>query len=65
MVHNFVLTSLFSDLMSENKEYCCPVCAAVNEIGGKWKPLIIWALWGSTLRFSEITRILPIITQVC
>jgi len=49
--------------MIENKEYCCPVCAAVNEIGGKWKPLILWALKGSKLRFSEINRVLPSITH--
>ena len=52
-----------SDSMIENKEYCCPVCAAVNEIGGKWKPLILWVLRESKLRFSEINRVLPSITH--
>jgi DNA-binding HxlR family transcriptional regulator len=49
--------------MNETKEYCCPVCAAVNEIGGKWKPLILWALRKDTLRFGEINRTLSSITH--
>ncbi|OAA91565.1 putative HTH-type transcriptional regulator YtcD [Clostridium ljungdahlii] len=32
-------------------------------IGGKWKPLIIWHLGEKTLRFSELKRTLPNITQ--
>ncbi|ALU35119.1 putative HTH-type transcriptional regulator YtcD [Clostridium ljungdahlii DSM 13528] len=32
-------------------------------IGGKWKPLIIWHLGENTLRFSELKRALPNITQ--
>jgi len=43
--------------MNETKEYCCPVCAAVNEIGGKWKPLILWALRKDTLRFGTLSSI--------
>ena len=49
--------------MVENKEFCCPVAAAIDEIGGKWKPLILWALKDEKLRFSEINRALPAITQ--
>ena len=49
--------------MTENKEYCCPVAATIDEIGGKWKPLILWALKDEKLRFSEINRGLPAITQ--
>ena len=32
-------------------------------IGGKWKPLILWALRYGTLRFSQIENELPNITQ--
>ena len=49
--------------MAENKEYCCPVGAAIAEIGGKWKPLILWALKDGKLRFNEINKSLPNITQ--
>ena len=49
--------------MIKHKEFCCPVAAAIDEIGGKWKPLILWALKDQKLRFSEINRELPAITQ--
>lgn len=45
------------------KEYCCPVCAAIDEIGGKWKPLILWALKDGKLRFNEVNKTIPTITQ--
>lgn len=45
------------------KSYCCPVGAAISEIGGKWKPLILWALKDGKLRFNEINKRLPTITQ--
>lgn len=48
--------------MSE-KEYCCPVGATIDEIGGKWKPLILWALKDGKLRFNEINKTIPTITQ--
>ena len=50
-------------IMNKHKEFCCPVAAAIDEIGGKWKPLILWALKDQKLRFSEINRELPAITQ--
>lgn len=49
--------------MSKCNEYCCPVGAAVSEIGGKWKPLILWALKDGKLRFNEINKGIPNITQ--
>jgi len=50
-------------MVVENKEYCCPVGAAIDEIGGKWKPLILWALKDGKLRFNEINKTIPAITQ--
>jgi DNA-binding HxlR family transcriptional regulator len=32
-------------------------------IGGKWKALILWNLGENTLRFSELRRALPQVTQ--
>jgi DNA-binding HxlR family transcriptional regulator len=49
--------------MNGNKDYCCFVEAALDEIGGKWKPLILWVLQDGKLRFNEINKILPTITQ--
>lgn len=41
------------------KTYHCPVEAALDVIGGKWKPLILWALGDNVMRFSELQKALP------
>jgi DNA-binding HxlR family transcriptional regulator len=41
------------------REYHCPVEAALDVIGGKWKPLIIWHLGENILRFNELQKELP------
>lgn len=41
------------------KSYQCPVEAALDVIGGKWKPLILWALGDEVMRFSELQKALP------
>jgi len=42
--------------MAKENEYSCPVEAAIDIIGGKWKPWIIWCLRDGALRFSELQR---------
>lgn len=37
----------------------CPVTAALDEIGGKWKPIIIWLLMVEPLRFGELHKAIP------
>ncbi|MGA9140394.1 MAG: helix-turn-helix domain-containing protein [Methanocella sp.] len=49
--------------MTLKRKYHCPVEAAIDIIGGKWKPLILWALKDGTLRFSQIEGELHGITQ--
>ncbi len=44
-------------------EYHCSMELTLGLIGGKWKPLIIWYLAENTMRFSELKRALPNITQ--
>jgi len=41
----------------------CPVTTAIDVIGGKWKVIILYQLRGQTLRFGELKRSIPKITQ--
>lgn len=41
----------------------CPVEAAIEVIGGKWKAPIIYHLQSGTRRFNELRRLLPGVTQ--
>ncbi|MFI6641989.1 winged helix-turn-helix transcriptional regulator [Streptomyces sp. NPDC050504] len=36
--------------------YSCGLEAAVDVVGGKWKPMILWALHTRTHRFGELRR---------
>lgn len=45
-------------------KYCtCPMVLVQNLLSGKWKILILWYLSAKTLRFSEIKKRLPQVTQ--
>ncbi|WP_321505766.1 helix-turn-helix domain-containing protein [uncultured Methanoregula sp.] len=41
------------------KTYHCTVEAALDVIGGKWKPIILWHLRENVLRFNELQKGLP------
>ncbi|WP_312030607.1 helix-turn-helix domain-containing protein [Methylosinus sp. H3A] len=41
----------------------CPIEAAMDIIGGKWKPSILFRLADGTKRFSQLQRLLKTITQ--
>jgi len=41
----------------------CPVVSAIGAIGGKWTIIILYQLRGKTLRFGELKRLIPKITQ--
>jgi len=46
------------------KQYYCTIELTLAIIGGKWKPIILWHLGrDGTLRFGELKRSMPNITQ--
>jgi DNA-binding HxlR family transcriptional regulator len=47
----------------ERKLTIVPVEAAIDVIGGKWKPLILWWLHHRTHRFAALRRLMPGITE--
>jgi Predicted transcriptional regulators len=47
----------------KNTEYRCSMELTLDLIGGKWKSLILWHLGEKTMRFSELRRTLPQVTQ--
>ena len=37
----------------------CPITAAIDIVGGKWKPVIIWLLIPGPMRFGELHKTIP------
>ncbi|TDW47862.1 HxlR family transcriptional regulator [Flavobacterium sp. 270] len=55
-----------SSTIQENKQYAletCPVTFVMEKIGGYWKPIILYHLSNTTLRYSELKRTIPTITE--
>ncbi|GAA4892673.1 winged helix-turn-helix transcriptional regulator [Streptomonospora salina] len=44
-------------------EFLCGLDAAVTVVGGKWKPLILWALSVEPRRTGELRRELPGVSE--
>lgn len=41
----------------------CPVSFALDKVGGRWKPLILWNLRNHKLRYSELKKAITPITE--
>ncbi len=41
----------------------CPITSTMQAIGGRWKLVIIWHLKGKPLRYGELKRAIPLISE--
>lgn len=44
-------------------QYNCPLEATIDVIGGKWKGIILYQLKDKPVRFNELRRLTPNVTQ--
>ena len=49
--------------MAEEKKYTCPIDFTIDLIGNKWSMWILWSLQDGPLRFGELHKIIPGITE--
>jgi DNA-binding HxlR family transcriptional regulator len=47
----------------DGKLYHCAMDITMDYIGGKWKTVVLWYLRNATLRFSDLKRLIPDITE--
>ena len=55
-----------SSTNQENKRIInnyCPVTFTLERIGGRWKPLILYNLRMSTMRYTQLKKSIPAITE--
>lgn len=45
------------------KVYHCAMDVTMDYIGGKWKTVVLWYLKGKTMRFGELKKQIPEITE--
>ena len=47
----------------EGRNFHCAMDITMNFIGGKWKTVVLWYLKNGTMRFGEIKKRIPDITE--
>jgi DNA-binding HxlR family transcriptional regulator len=50
-------------LTFKDKEYPCCTSLTMGVIGGKWKTVIIFHLIDGTLRYNELRKVMPTVTE--
>jgi len=48
--------------MAQKDDLVCEVEATLRVIGGRWKPMIVYALFDGPHRFGELRRRIPVVT---
>ena len=48
---------------AKRQQYSCGLDAALEVVGGKWTPLILWGLHNEPRRFGELRREVPGISE--
>lgn len=51
------------NLSEEDRSQLCPVIVAIGQLGGKWKLVVLHHLVEQPMRFGELRRAIPEITQ--
>ncbi len=49
--------------MENNNKYTCPIDFTMSLLGDKWSMWILWSLQNGPLRFGELKRLIPGITE--
>lgn len=50
-------------ILLRGKAYHCAMDVTMDFIGGKWKTVVLWYLRNKTMRFGELRRQIPDITE--
>lgn len=62
MPRHLEVTTMEKTWHTENPQNC-PIVTSINIIGGKWKPAILHMLSDGTLRFGQIRKNIPPVSQ--
>ncbi|UFH57879.1 helix-turn-helix domain-containing protein [Spirosoma sp. KNUC1025] len=49
--------------LHREKEFNCPMDLTMDYLAGRWKTVVLWYLIKEKKRFSELTRLIPNITE--
>lgn len=62
-IQDYLAECMECNVNQETKSTLCPICMTLKVMKGKWKLAIVWLLKENTLRFSQLQKSIPNITQ--